>query len=77
MAEHCGYDQERLQDYTCYRAQSPMTIDGRLDEASWALAPRSPRFEDLETPGRPATDAGRTAADSGAMAIVREELSHV
>ncbi|NLV75180.1 MAG: hypothetical protein GXY52_10965 [Chloroflexi bacterium] len=34
-------------DYTAYRTRSPITIDGRLDERAWALAPRTPRFVDL------------------------------
>ena len=54
MASEYGYSEEGLKHYTCYRAAGPMVVDGRLDEASWALAPRSPRFEDLEQPGRPA-----------------------
>ena len=33
--------------YTAYRAGEPITIDGRLEEPSWKLAPRSPRFVDL------------------------------
>lgn len=35
------------QPYTCYRAPAPLTIDGRLDEAAWRAAPRSPRFVDV------------------------------
>src|SRR5687767_1841642 len=40
-------------DYTCYRTDHPLTIDGRLNEAAWAKAPRSPRFADIVT-GAPA-----------------------
>jgi hypothetical protein len=33
--------------YVAYRTSEPLTIDGRLDERSWRMAPRSPRFVDL------------------------------
>jgi hypothetical protein len=36
-------------DYTCYRTREPLTIDGRLTEAAWRKAPRSPRFVDMVT----------------------------
>ena len=49
-----GYEQDDLKHYTAYRAVGPVTVDGQLDEPSWHLAPKSPRFEDLEIPGRPA-----------------------
>ncbi len=39
--------------YTCYRAAGPIRIDGRLDEPSWKLAPRSTPFVDIVT-GTPA-----------------------
>ncbi len=39
--------------YTCYRAAGPIKIDGRLDEPSWAKAPRSNAFVDIVT-GEPA-----------------------
>src|ERR1039458_4129432 len=35
--------------YTCYRAAGPITVDGRLDEASWKLAPKSTPFVDIVT----------------------------
>ena len=41
-----------LVHYTCYRAAGALTIDGRLDETSWKLAPRSTRFVDIVT-GKP------------------------
>jgi hypothetical protein len=34
--------------YVCFRAESPITIDGKLDEASWASAPWSEMFVDIE-----------------------------
>lgn len=42
-----------LAHYTCYRTAGPITIDGKLDELSWKLAPRSSRFVDIVT-GKPA-----------------------
>lgn len=39
--------------YTAYHVREPIRIDGRLDEAAWQRAPRSPRFVDILT-GRPA-----------------------
>lgn len=47
------WPQERIASYTAHRATSPMVVDGRLDEADWQAAERSPRFADLigGTPG--------------------------
>jgi hypothetical protein len=61
MPSPYGYSEEGLKHYTCYRAAGPIQVDGRLDEESWHLAPRSPRFEDLEEPGRPALFDTRAA----------------
>lgn len=33
--------------YTAFRTSHPLKIDGKLDEAAWQNAPRSPRFVDL------------------------------
>jgi len=44
---------QELAHYTCYRAAGPIAIDGKLDEPSWWLAPRSSRFVDIVT-GQPA-----------------------
>lgn len=38
---------EKIAHYTAYRTDTPLTIDGRLDEEAWLKAPRSPRFVDL------------------------------
>ena len=35
--------------YTAYRASGPLTIDGRLNEPSWQLAPKSGAFVDIVT----------------------------
>lgn len=54
------WPEERIAHYTAYRALEPLQIDGKLDEASWRLAPRSPRFVDLIT-GRPTIHDTRAA----------------
>jgi len=38
-----------LAHYTCYRAAGPIRVDGRLDEPSWKMAPRSTPFVDIVT----------------------------
>ena len=61
MTSKWGYPEEGLKHYTACRTNGPIVVDGRLDEASWKDAVRSPRFEDLEEPGRPALFDTRTA----------------
>jgi hypothetical protein len=39
--------------YVCYRAPSPITIDGMLDDAAWAAAPWSDDFVDIEGDAKP------------------------
>src|SRR5581483_8420951 len=39
--------------YVCYRAPSPITIDGRLDDPAWAAAPCTDPFVDIEGDKRP------------------------
>ena len=39
--------------YVAYRASSPLAIDGRLDEPSWAAAPWTDAFVDIEGDARP------------------------
>jgi hypothetical protein len=60
-ANNWGYTEDHLKHYTARRAAGPIVVDGRLDEPSWQAAERSPRFEDLETPGRPALFDTRAA----------------
>ena len=38
---------EEIERYTALRAESDMTIDGKLGEPEWQFAPRTPRFVDL------------------------------
>ena len=61
MTSKYGYSEEGLKHYTSYRTNGPIVVDGRLGESSWQLATRSPRFEDLEEPGRPALFDTRAA----------------
>ena len=42
-----------LAHYTCYRTAGPILIDGKLDEPSWRMAPKSEPFVDIVT-GEPA-----------------------
>jgi len=35
--------------YTCYRAESPLAVDGRLDETAWQRAPKSTPLVDIIT----------------------------
>ena len=61
MTSNWGYSEEGLKHYTACRTNGPIVVDGRLDEVSWQEAIRSPRFEDLEEPGRPALFDTRAA----------------
>lgn len=40
--------------YICYRAEGPITIDGKPDEASWQKAPWTENFTNLAGPEKPA-----------------------
>ena len=53
MTSDWGYSEEGLKHYTACRTSGPIVVDGRLEEPAWNQAVRSPRFEDLEEPGRP------------------------
>src|SRR5262245_13638856 len=46
--------------YTAHRVSEPITIDGKLEENAWKLAPRSARFVDILT-GKPTMYDTRTA----------------
>lgn len=41
------WPQDAIAQYTAYRVDKPPHVDGKLDEACWQCAPRSPRFADL------------------------------
>jgi hypothetical protein len=56
-----GCSEDEIAHYTCYRTYEPLTVDGRLNEAAWQQAPKSPRFVDMVT-GDPAIFDTRAAA---------------
>ena len=39
--------------YVCYRASSPINVDGKPDDPAWADAPWTEDFVDIEGPGKP------------------------
>jgi len=41
------WPESRIARYTARRATAPILLDGRLDEADWNAAEKSPRFTDL------------------------------
>jgi hypothetical protein len=55
-----GADYPPVASYTCYRAEGPIRVDGRLNESSWIKAPRSNPFVDIVT-GKPAWHDTRVA----------------
>src|SRR5687767_4593385 len=54
------WPESRIARYTARRATAPLALDGRLDEADWKAAAKSPRFSDLVR-GRPGIHATRAA----------------
>jgi hypothetical protein len=44
---------KEVAEYTCYRTDTPLVIDGRLNERAWQAAPKSNPFVDIVT-GKPA-----------------------
>ncbi len=42
---------ERIGEYTALRIDTPVTVDGRLDEPVWQKAPRSARHACLRSVG--------------------------
>jgi Carbohydrate family 9 binding domain-like len=49
MTQRYGCSEDEVAHYTCYRTREPLMVDGRLTEAAWRKAPRSPRFVDMVT----------------------------
>jgi hypothetical protein len=49
MTKNYGCLEDDIAHYTCYRTREPLTVDGRLAEAAWRKAPKSPRFVDMVT----------------------------
>ena len=54
------WPESRIARYTARRATAPLALDGRLDEADWKAAEKSPRFSDLVR-GRPGIHDTRAA----------------
>ena len=54
------WPEDRIAHYTALRTTAPITLDGRLEEADWKAAERSPRFADLVR-GRPGIHDTRAA----------------
>ena len=54
------WPEDRIARYTARRATAPIVLDGRLDEADWKAAEKSPRFTDLD-PRRPGIHDTRAA----------------
>ena len=52
--------ESEIAHYTAYHVAEPIRIDGRLDDAAWQHAPRSPRFTDILT-GTPVIHDTRVA----------------
>jgi hypothetical protein len=61
---------ESVARYTALRAAGSITVDGKLDEASWRNAPRSPKFVDLIS-GKP------TVHDTQAAVMWDDEYLYV
>jgi len=49
MSERYGCEEKDVGHYTCLRTAEKMVMDGRLSEACWQRAPKSPRFVDMVT----------------------------
>ena len=47
---------ERIEEYTAYRIDEPIAIDGHLDEPAWRAAAQSPRFSDMISGARSVHD---------------------
>ena len=61
---------DKVARYTARRALTPLKIDGKLDEESWRLAQRSPRFVDLIS-GQP------TIRDTRAAVLWDDEFLYI
>jgi hypothetical protein len=47
--------------YVCYRASTPVKVDGKLDDEAWKAAPWTDAFVDIEGAARPAPRFGTRA----------------
>lgn len=53
QVESSDFNNSPPRGYVCYRAKSPIVIDGKLDDAAWADAPWTEPFRDIEGDKRP------------------------
>ena len=53
IAALAAWAQPQPERYTCYRAASPVNIDGRIDDSAWRNAPWTPAFVDIEGSAKP------------------------
>jgi hypothetical protein len=56
---------DKIERYTAHRTAGEIVVDGKLDETSWLLAPKSPRFTDLVS--------GKKAIHSTQAAVMWDE----
>ncbi len=63
-------EQFEIPNYQAYKISDPPTIDGRLDELEWQLAPQSPNFRDLIT-------GSETVHDTRAAVLWDDEYLYV
>jgi hypothetical protein len=48
-----GADAPHPKGYVCYRADGPVQVDGKVDDAAWSRAPWSDNFVDIEGDAKP------------------------
>lgn len=63
-------DTADIPHYTAFKVENSINVDGRLDEAEWQAAPRSPRFRDL-------ISGSETIHDTKAAALWDEQFLYV
>jgi len=56
-----GWSDREIAHYVCHRTRQGISLDGRLQDRAWKLAPRSPRFVDVVS-GSPGIYDTRSAA---------------
>ena len=55
--------------YVCYRAATPLTIDGRLDKPGWEAVPWTDDFVDIEGDASRDRASARASRCSGTMSF--------
>lgn len=67
---HPYCSEEEVAHYTCRRSRTPIVVDGRLNEAAWLQAEKSPRFVDV-------ISGGRGIYDTHAAAVWDQEALYI